>query len=329
MILQRRKPENKPLVSVVLCTYNRAHYIRRSIDSVLSQKINFNIEILIGDDASTDDTKEILLDYQKRYPDIFTLLLHEKNNGTGSNWAQLMKLVQGKYVALCDDDDYWHYEEKIQKQVEILEGDISVGLVHTDFRFYYPKKNRFKEVRIKNLESNILFQSLFDGDYIIITSTVVFRSELLDKYVNLDDYIKLSFPIQDWVTWMQIANHTNFYHLDISTSTYCLSEDSVTRSKDFDSLVERYDKEQLMYKYICTKYPQELSYDENRWNRFVNKIFLAFAFNSHDFEKAHYYGRKIDNIDLHRLFSKNIVFFKIYVFLKKIYKDIKYGVILH
>ncbi|MDO9154176.1 MAG: glycosyltransferase [Paludibacter sp.] len=110
-----------PLVSVVVCTCNRDQYIGSTIDSILNQKINFTIEILIGDDASADGTKEILLTYKKLYPEIFTLVFHEENQGIGRNWAGLMKLVKGKYVALCDDDDYWHYDEKLQKQIDILE----------------------------------------------------------------------------------------------------------------------------------------------------------------------------------------------------------------
>jgi len=317
MIYYREDIETKPLVSIVICTYNRESLIRKAIDSVLNQKIDFLIEILIGDDASTDGTRDILLNYQKRYPNIFTLLFHEKNQGTGSNWAQVVKLVNGKYIALCDDDDYWHYEYKLQKQVEVLESNNSIGLVHTNYRKYFINKEKYKEIRIKNSKTKELIFSLFDGEYTIFTSSVVFRNSLIEKYVILDDYIKYRFPIQDWITWMLIAKYTQFYHLNISTFTYCLSTNSVTRSLNYEKLVDRYENEQIMYKYICNKFPDELNYDAKRWSKYVNYIFLVFAYNTKDFKKANYYGKKINKFSLRVFCSKNILLFNIYVLLKK------------
>lgn len=319
MIHYRRNAEVIPLISVVICSYNRAEYISMTIDSVLNQKTDFSYEILIGDDASTDNSKEVILSYQQKYPEIFTLVLHDKNKGTGSNWAQLIQMVKGKYVALCDDDDYWHDANKLQKQVEVLENDKSVGVVHTDFRYYYPKKNKFREISIKNSDKKPVFQGLFDGDYIIINSTVVFRRELLDKYVNLDDYIKFNFPTQDWVTWMQIAKYTKFYHLPVSTVTYFVSDISVTRSRSFDSLTERYEREKMMYIYICEKFPNDIKYDEARWDEHVNKIFLAFSLNTGDFRRAKFYGKKIQKPTFRVIFSKNKFLFKTFLFFRDLF----------
>ncbi len=321
MISLRKDIEKKPLVSIVICTYNREHYICRAIDSVLNQRINFSIEILVGDDASTDGTKALLLEYQNKYPEIFTLIFQKTNQSTGKNWAQLMKLVNGKYVALCDDDDYWHYENKLQAQVDLLEENEQIGLVHTNYRKKYLKSGRIKEVKIRNSKSKDLIQLLFDGEYEIFTSTVVFRNSLIEKYVNLEDYLLYDFPIQDWVTWMQIAKYTQFYHLKNSTLTYCLSKNSVTRSNNFDKLVERYEKEQVMYKYICNKFPNDLKYDEKRWNKYLNYVYLIFAFNNQDFEKANYYGKNVGKYNFRVICSKNIVFFKLYVLLKNLFSS--------
>lgn len=316
MILYPQRTEVKPLVSVVICAYNRAHLIRKTIDSVMNQKIDFPIEIIIGDDASLDNTKDILLEYYNKYPHLFTLLLHETNQGTGSNWAQLMKLVKGDYVAFCDDDDYWHYEEKLKKQVEILETNQNVGLVHTDYRFFFPKKNKFKEIKIKNQESKDLFMALFDGEYKIMPSTVVFRNYLAQMYLNLDDYIKYSFPIQDWVTWIQIAGFTEFYHINISTLTYCISSDSVTRSYDFSKLYQKYEREKFMYQYICKKFSNLITYDEQRWVKYIDNIFLVLSYHARDYEKAKFYGKKVNGINARVIFSKNKLLFRFYLAMK-------------
>lgn len=319
MIHYRNNSEVMPLVSVVLCSYNRAKSIIRAIDSILSQKANFFFEIIIGDDASTDNTPEVLLTYQQKYPEKFTIVLHNNNNGAGSNWAQLIKIATGKYIAICDDDDYWHDNTKLQKQVEILENDPSIGLVHTNFRYFYPQKNRYKEVKIKNNNKKNVFLGLFDGDYMIINSTVVFRRDLLDKYVNLDDYIKYNFPTQDWVTWMQIAKYTKFFHLPVSTSTYCVSDISVTRSSSFKSLTERYEREKMMYKYVCEKFPNDIKYDEARWNEHVNKIFLAFSLNTGDFNRAKFYGKQIQKPTIKVFFTKNKLLFYTFLFFRNIF----------
>ncbi len=322
MVFPRTSNENNPLVSVVICTYNRENYIQRTVESILAQEVDFKIEILIGDDASTDNTRSVLFEYQKKYPEIFTLLFHEENQGIGKNWASVMSLVSGKYVALCDDDDYWHHVQKLHKQVEILEKNEDIGLVHTNYRTNNVKANILKENKVKNKSKKNLLNALFDGEYFLITSSVVFRNELIQKYVNLDDYIKYEFPIQDWITWLQIAKYTKFYHLNLSTLTYCISADSVSRSLDFEKLVRKYEKEHIMYKYICNKFPQDLIYNENRWNNYVNNIYLFFAYNASDFSLAKMYGKKLKKNRIKVFCSKSKLLFSVYLKLKYLYHKI-------
>jgi len=307
-----------PLVSIVVCTYNREMYIKQTIDSILSQKRDFTIEIIIGDDASNDRTREILLNYQKENPEIFTLVFHDNNQGAGKNWASLMKLVNGKYVALCDDDDYWHLEDKLRKQIDILEKNENIGLVHTDYRKLDINTNNIIEKKIKNSTKKSVFQSLFDGEYFLLPSSAVFRNSLIRNFINLDDYITYEFPIQDWVTWLQIAKYTEFYHLNISTATYRISEESVTRSNDSVKLLNRYNKEQIMYKYICDKFKDEVIYDDKRWSEYVNHVLLVFSYNTNDFEKAKFYGSKLKNANVRVLCSKNKFLFNLYFKIKVI-----------
>jgi len=76
-----------PLVSVIIPSYNRKATVGQTMDSILSQKCNFDFEIVIGDDCSTDGVRELLLEYQKNHPDIFKLIFHETNVGLAANWA--------------------------------------------------------------------------------------------------------------------------------------------------------------------------------------------------------------------------------------------------
>lgn len=110
-----------PLVSVCLITYNHAPYFRQAIESILMQEVDFAIEIIIADDFSTDGTREVTIEYQKKYPQLIRLILQEKNLGAALNWAALMNAPIGKYIAYLDGDDYWTDPLKLQKQVDFLE----------------------------------------------------------------------------------------------------------------------------------------------------------------------------------------------------------------
>ena len=115
-----------PLVSVCLITYNHAAFVREAIDSVLAQRTDFPFEIVIADDASTDGTAEIALDYQRRFPAQIRVLLARQNLGrhTGNGRLNLFRTMtrsRGRYLALLEGDDYWLVPEKLQAQVDLLE----------------------------------------------------------------------------------------------------------------------------------------------------------------------------------------------------------------
>lgn len=115
------KMTGKPLLSVVCVTYNHEKYIARAIDSFLMQKTSFSFEIVVGEDCSTDKTREICLEYQKKYPNKIRLIVSDKNVGPAGNFKRTLEAATGEYIAYCEGDDYWTDENKIQKQVGFLE----------------------------------------------------------------------------------------------------------------------------------------------------------------------------------------------------------------
>lgn len=112
-----------PTVSICCITYNHEKYIGSSIEGFLMQKTNFKVEILIGEDCSTDSTKSVIEDYCLRYPGRINLVTYEKNIGSIKNHINILNLASGKYLALCDGDDYWTDPLKLQKQVDFLEAN--------------------------------------------------------------------------------------------------------------------------------------------------------------------------------------------------------------
>lgn len=118
--------QSKPIVTVSVCmiTYNHARYIAEAIEGVIMQRSTFPIELIISDDCSTDNTRDICETYQNRYPEILKLLpKEEKNFGVMANFVNTLLKCNGKYIALCEGDDYWTDPYKLQKQVDFLEAN--------------------------------------------------------------------------------------------------------------------------------------------------------------------------------------------------------------
>lgn len=122
-----------PVVSVHMITYNHEPYIRQAIEGVMMQKTDFELELVIGEDASTDRTREICFEYQKRYPDKIRVLwwhenLRKVNHPAGANGIRTRVHCRGEFIAFCEGDDYWIDPLKLQKQVAVMRENPRVGL---------------------------------------------------------------------------------------------------------------------------------------------------------------------------------------------------------
>lgn len=123
---------DKPKVSISCCTYNHEKFIRKTLDSFLMQKTNFKYEVLINDDASQDNTQAILREYEEKYPDIIKPIYQTENQYKLNRSCEkyyIFPRVQGEYVAICEGDDYWTDENKLQKQVDFLDSHKDYSLV--------------------------------------------------------------------------------------------------------------------------------------------------------------------------------------------------------
>lgn len=109
------------LVGISMLCYNHGPFLRKCLDSILTQKVNFRYQVVIGEDCSTDNSREILKEYEEKYPDIFVMVYNEKNMGGTWNDLNIQKYVQGKYRVGGETDDFWTDEYRLQKQVDFLE----------------------------------------------------------------------------------------------------------------------------------------------------------------------------------------------------------------
>src|ERR1017187_2565779 len=114
-------PNNEPKVSVLMITYNHEKYIAQAIESVLMQKTDFPYELILGEDCSTDGTREIVREYSRKHPEIVRAPPRERTLGAKENVRQIVFASRGKYIALLEGDDYWTSQEKLQLQADLLD----------------------------------------------------------------------------------------------------------------------------------------------------------------------------------------------------------------
>lgn len=115
--------DERPLVSIGMTVYNQEEYVAGAIESILMQQVNFRYEIVISEDCSTDSSREIVIDYAKRYPEVIRLILQEHNVGLYKQSICLKKACRGIYRAQLEGDDYWLTNDKLQKQVDFLQNN--------------------------------------------------------------------------------------------------------------------------------------------------------------------------------------------------------------
>ena len=124
-----------PDVSVIVLTYNQEATVARAIDSVLAQEAGpFSFEVLIGEDASTDATREICIDYAKRYPDIVRIMPLSANKGVVRNYFDTLSECRGRYIADCAGDDYWTDVTRLRRQAALLDTEQDVVITHGAWR---------------------------------------------------------------------------------------------------------------------------------------------------------------------------------------------------
>ena len=173
----------KPLVTICCITYNHENFIREAIDSFLMQKTNFPIEIIIHDDASTDNTANIIKEYQAKHPNLIKPIFQTQNQyslrGFGF-FSDMFEKAEGKYIAICEGDDYWTDPLKLQKQVDFLESDPNIVIVGHRVK-YLNNKNQNSQEYISAEEKevgNVI--DILKRNYLPTASVILRRSAMPD-----------------------------------------------------------------------------------------------------------------------------------------------------
>lgn len=169
----------KPLVSISCITFNHAAYIGQCLDGIMMQKTDFPFEVLIHDDASTDGTTEIIKEYEARYPGIVKPLYETENQwvkGRRGSAVFNYPRAQGKYIALCEGDDYWTDPLKLQKQVDFLEVSPEYSICFHSGDNLYPDNTTDSFSRLEDRDYSG-YEIL--KDWCVPTASVLFRADVI------------------------------------------------------------------------------------------------------------------------------------------------------
>ena len=213
MIIEAKEHIVNPRVSVAVITYNHGKYIANCLEHILAQKTDFAYEIVIADDCSKDNTRDILEAYQQRYPEKIKLLFQDSNLGLIGNYTSLLKNCVGTYIAQISGDDYWCDEQKLQKQVEALEQNSECDLCYTNT--YSCDDDGVVEKRMMLKKNEITFEShLFAAGYFAPLSWM-FRREVLD-YAEWQSW----FTDESFALALDVLAKSKIYFIDEPMTVY-------------------------------------------------------------------------------------------------------------
>jgi glycosyltransferase involved in cell wall biosynthesis len=187
---------HNPKLIVHMVTYNHEKYIAQAIESVVMQKTNFTIKLLIGEDCSTDNTRNIIKEYADRYPDIIIPFYREKNLGASKNGILLFTECKSEYLATLDGDDYWTDPYKLQKQVDFLDANPGFSMCFHDVEGVDENGVSLNTLFVRSSKDVLTFRDLIFKHYVPLVSCV-FRNNIskwdfnkLDKII-IDDLLHL------------------------------------------------------------------------------------------------------------------------------------------
>ncbi|MBQ0047166.1 MAG: glycosyltransferase [Prevotellaceae bacterium] len=245
----------KPLVSIACITYNQAKYIRQCLDGFVMQKTKFPIEIVIHDDASTDKTQDIIREYIEKYPQFLWKPIFQKENkykqGKGILVPYVYPECTGKYIALCEGDDYWCDENKLQMQIDYLEHNTDCVMIYSDYSCVDKDDQGIICNKLTPLEGNVA-QQLVHGNC-ACTPTVIFRFKMFDGYDQFVNNFGTKLMFGDLSTWLYLSTKGKLHYLNRITAHYRVLSDSASHSTTNKEYLYAFAKNLLDFKLYANK----------------------------------------------------------------------------
>lgn len=256
---------NPPKVSVIVTTYNRAHLVRETIDSILGQTFK-DFELIIVDNYSADNTDEVI----KSYKDERIRYFKNQNNGIiAINRNYGIGKAQGEYIAFCDDDDLW-FPEKLDKQAQEMGGDSQLGLVCNNEIGFDSRGDHGLMIKTKIRESDLTFEALVYKSF-ISSSTAMVRKSILDDVGILDESPEI-ITAEDYELWLRIAKKYRVKYLDLPLGKYRTHPGAYRKGP-----VAGLERNMLVYKKLLDKGILSIELYQKRINK-LNKELMLIKF---------------------------------------------------
>jgi glycosyltransferase involved in cell wall biosynthesis len=280
---------NKPLASVQMFAYNHAPYIRRAVDSVLAQQTDFPFEVVIGEDCSSDGTREMVMDYQRRFPDVVRVVTSGRNVGMHRNVLRTQHACRGDFLAFCEGDDFWSDPTKLQTQVEFLRQNPSYGLVHSNYDEFEVGRNKLRAGAITSPEppdDEHAYLQVLLRQRRIMTLTVCVRRDLLDRVVREQpECTDERWPMGDTQRWLEVSRLTKVKYFPQAMATYNYLPESASQSRDPGKALHFTEKAGQLILHYLEKYPIEAALAD-RVRRRVGMEVLAVAYRARNRDRA-------------------------------------------
>lgn len=269
-------------VSIICLTYNHEKYIRQCLEGFVNQRTDFKFEVIIHDDASTDNTAQIIREYEKKYPQIIKPIYEKINQWSkhdGSLSRSVISHITGKYVALCEGDDYWTDEQKLQKQFQAMQQHTTCTMcVHRVTRvkedgtpdgFSMP----MTEVSPGNISSDN-FIELICSHYIQTSSYFVKAEDYQNYLKNKPQFAKLS-PVGDEAMLLYFGSIGEVFYFDEPMSCYRFQAEGSWSSRRKEA--SKTDKKDQWEKMIAMLNEFNL-YSNKRYEKAIEQRILVFSY---------------------------------------------------
>jgi len=288
--------EQTKFVSICCTAYNHERFIRQCLDGFMMQKTDFDFEVLIHDDASTDSTADIIREYEAKYPGIIKSIYQQENQyskGIPISETYLYPYAKGKYIALCEGDDYWTDPCKLQKQVDFMEANPEFSLCSHRYRIYDEETGQWSpdygESFFQENTEGIVFDNEFNFNkaWLTKTATVLFRKD--------------AYEVSNLRHYKYFRDVHLFYHVLKKGKGYCFNFDTAVYRKHANGI---WSKKNFEYQaLIHYKVFREL-YQSNRNDLILKKIFLVYFMRYYNSViKPNLAEKKITKNSLYRLVS--------------------------
>jgi glycosyltransferase involved in cell wall biosynthesis len=240
-------------LSVMMITYNHERFIAQAIESVLAQRVNFDYEIVIGEDYSTDGTRAIIMDFHRCYPGRIVPLMRDQNVGAMRNLEATVAACRGQYLALLEGDDYWTSDEKLQRQVDFLDAHPSSSMCCHRVQFLDETGSAKANVFPSLPAGPYTIEDLLKGNF-VMTCSAVLRRNLVSALPPWFREMKLG----DWPMFALAARHGTIELMDEVMSVYRIHQggvwsslSSISRSRETARMLKALDKH-LNFQYTNT-----------------------------------------------------------------------------